>query len=66
MITLLCILSACFVLALVVITFALYTKNHVRASLQLRSFVFFLEAENNDTKTVRMPEPTLPASVQRP
>jgi len=41
------ILLGAFILALVLIGFAIYKKDHVRASLSLKPFGFFLEAKNN-------------------
>jgi hypothetical protein len=41
------ILLAAFILALLLIGFAVYKKDHVRASFSLRPFGFFLEAKNN-------------------
>jgi len=38
------------ILALAVVTYALYRKCYVRAGIRLRSFVFFIEADNNDKR----------------
>jgi hypothetical protein len=38
------------VLSLAVISYALYRKGFVRAGIRLRSFVFFIEADNNDKR----------------
>jgi hypothetical protein len=49
-------LAICFVIALLLIGYAIHKRDFVRASFNFRSAGFSLEAKNNETK-----KPTLPS-----